>query len=213
MNILTLDQLRANRISLNDVRRAVNLTLNNHQYDRRSDIPKKFFDKVSNICKQIEQAGIKYFVTENTYSYTIWEARHNASLPDSNGDETPIEQVTSSAVVPPARENQSAIGHNVFIREVINEVEQPKQTQENQEQGSNISPAKVRKYRGAIIDDRQKDIALQNNLKFTTTENGERKYRGAVIKSDNPVPIVEKKPKPSSGKKTVRKYRGAIIEE
>ena len=50
MNILTAEQLEAYEISFDDVKSAVNLTLDRQQYDRKSDVPKQLFDKVDIIC-------------------------------------------------------------------------------------------------------------------------------------------------------------------
>ena len=137
MNILTAEQLEAYKISLDDVKNAVNLTLDNQQYDRKSDIPKQFLDKIDSICQEIETAGKKCFITESTYSYTIWEEKQNTPIANKNPD--------------------------------------------NISKGKG-APAKQRKYRGAVIDDNQKEISLpKKSQSKTKTKKTVRKYRGIII--------------------------------
>ena len=206
MNILTIEELRAYKISFNDVRRAVNLTLDNLQYDRRTDIPKKFLDKVDSICQQIEQAGTKYFVTENVYSYTIWEAREEASKVVETLDEIPL--VNDQKTLEESNENEIDMGGNVFVRQAN---EQIQDTTHAEPQVNQAPVKKVRKYRGVVIEEND-NSAIQNNLEVVNAPVGERKYRGAVIKPSNPVKVTAKKSS-SPIKKTIRKYRGVIIEE
>ena len=209
MNILTIEQLRTYKISLNDVRRAVNLTLHNLQYDRRTDIPKNFLDKVNNICQQIEQAGTKYFVTENVHFYTIWEARHQASkVVDQLNEISSLQQQKALGQTSSSNENEINMGGNVFIRQANEKVggETPVAESKAIQAPSN----KVRKYRGVIIEESD-NSAIQNNLEIVDAPKNEIKYRGVVIQPSNPVKVVAKKS--SSPKKTVRKYRGATIEE
>ena len=208
MNILTIEQLRAYKISFNDVRRAVNLTLNNLQYDRRTDIPKKFLDKVDNICKQIEQAGTKYFVTENVYSYTIWEAREQASKVVETLDEIPLVN-DQKTLKEESNDNEINIGGNVFVRQANEQIEEKRVQAEPKATQAPVK--KVRKYRGVVIEETD-NSAVQNNLEVVNPPAGERKYRGAVIKPSNPVKVTAKKSS-SPIKKTIRKYRGVIIEE
>ena len=139
MNILTAQQLEAYKISLDDVKNAVHLTLDNQQYDRKSDIPKQFLDKIDSICQEIENAGRKCFVIESTYSYTIWEEKQNTPIVNNNSDHI------SKGKTAPVKQRKY---RGVVIDDSQKDISLPKKSQPKTK-----TKKTVRKYRGIIIEE------------------------------------------------------------
>ena len=211
MKYWTLEELETLGISATQAKTAVSLQINNRNFDRKTDIPKKFKDKIAPLCQNIEEAGKEYFVVENSYSYTIWE--EVASLPvnttqakdtllkrmqlsvssqvspkptEINDTEKVITEAKSSST--PTVTKSSVPDLKVFVRQ---QEEKDQSTSQPVEKQASSSTPNIN----------------QNNKKQP------RKYRGVVIDDNQGVSqnTVASSPKPK--KKTVRKYRGAIIED
>jgi hypothetical protein len=231
--IYSTEELIASELSLSDLQQSLVITYEGKKFRRKSDVPKKFKEKALNIYFQIGAEDKKGFISENTFSYTIWEEEstivqpkkiepHNSFYIDTGTSENQLKQsfASSSVIQSHLAQKKTAIKKEtpqmkVYLRnaenkgeEVASEIEINKKVSLN---GNDEQSDDVIKYRGVIINK-----SPQNNQSTGTTVNQDdsenvRKYRGAIVNNENNIsPISEAKP---TTKKTVRKYRGVIIEE
>ncbi len=73
MDIIGLDNLVIQGVSLAEVQQSLSINCFDTTFKRKSDLPKKFKTKALNLSAEIVKTGIKSFVTETNYSYTVWE--------------------------------------------------------------------------------------------------------------------------------------------
>lgn len=71
--IVSFEDLNNQGISAEDLKKSLTLKYQSKTYRRRADLPKKFRDKAVILCEEIAREGKDSFVTETSFSYTVWE--------------------------------------------------------------------------------------------------------------------------------------------
>lgn len=234
--IYNTEELIASGLSLSDLQQSLIITYEGKKFRRKSDVPKKFKEKALNIYFQIGLEGKKGFISENSYSYTIWEEEstivqakkiepHNSFYIDTGTSENQLEPsfISSSVMQSHLAQKKTAIKKEtpqmkVYLRnaenkgkEVASDIVINKKVSLNG--NDNQQSDNVIKYRGVVIHK-----SPQNNQSTETFINQDQddsenvhKYRGAIVNNENNIsPISETQP---TQKKMIRKYRGVIIEE
>lgn len=93
MEILGIDNLIIQGVSLAEVQKSRSINCFDTTFKRKSDLPKKFKTKALNLSAEIVKTGIKSFVTETKYSYTVWEEEkiEKTDLSSINDDQIMLE--------------------------------------------------------------------------------------------------------------------------
>lgn len=73
MYVIDMEDLEKEGVSLSQVQGSLEIQCFDKIFHRSSDLPKKFKDKAFNVCKKFTDTGLESFITETSYSYTIWK--------------------------------------------------------------------------------------------------------------------------------------------
>ncbi|HIK38528.1 MAG: hypothetical protein NZ901_04245 [Geminocystis sp.] len=71
--VISFEELNSQGISAEDFKKSLTLKYQAKTYRRRADLPKKFREKAMVLCEEIAREGKDSFVTETSFSYTVWE--------------------------------------------------------------------------------------------------------------------------------------------
>lgn len=211
MNILTVGQLTEQGISVTEIQKSLTMTYLNKQYRRKSDLPKKFREKVLSLCAEIENLGKQCLITETNYSYTVWEEEklvttkaninknQSEILTDNNTTTNPsVDSETDTTIL---EDNSKEVNLFTQSNTVIN--------------GNNDINSSKREYNlfqyTANSDVLENIRERKNQRQSLSSETGEEviKYRGVAISQSMTATVTPPQTSQSLAvNRTSRRYRG-----
>lgn len=215
MKILSNDDLKDKGVSLSEAHSSLVINFSSKQFRRKCDIPKKFKEKALKECAKIEGEGKESFITETSFSYTIWEEEKTFSTPLNNQRKLPVKNsqvsFTNQGIEDSLVENIEALER----KEIVNPpYSSPKSLKKNyQVRELNISKYSNRKQHTSFSE-QLKQASESKNLGDTlsTIDESVVRYRGLTVTPSTAVQEVEEKPVSSKKRKRVKTYRGVVYE-
>lgn len=227
MNIINCQDLEAQGISQSEMKQSLAISCFNKTFRRSADLPKKFKNKALNLCQELTEKGLKTFITETNYSYTIWQEEKEIAEANSDLDDYK-KQSTSSIVIrkeekstsypQQQKENEEIvfeerdyeyISNSKFLDDEEEEQRESEATSKSEDENNinnnkfynaNSSSEEIKKYRGVIVNsNKNQDQSLTNYNQVNSEQS--YKYRGVVVKKVN-------QQAPPRNKRRLKTYRG-----
>ncbi len=156
MYVIDREELESQGVSDSEIKKSLQIECFESTFQRSSDLPKKYKRKALDLCQEFNNNGIRSFITETNYSYTVWKE----SKPQTESLVNPRVTVTTTTDNDLSDRTTTMINPNPGYRVVIRSDDSSKTTIiENQE--AQNPQKQVQEYQ---------DLAIATSLEIKETK-------------------------------------------
>jgi hypothetical protein len=124
MYVIDREQLESQGVSDSEVKKSLQIECFESIFQRSSDLPKKYKKKALDLCQEFNNNGIRSFITETNYSYTVWKE----SKPQTESSLNPRVTLTTTPNTELSDRTTTVINPNPEYRVVIRSDDSSKTT-------------------------------------------------------------------------------------